>query len=171
MVSTDFRVGVPLTFGCGPFQAKLAAYHLSSHLGDEYMLRFPEYPRINYSRNAIVLGGSYYLTDALRLYAETEWAWYTDGGTKPWEFQFGVDYSPVSPWRNECGAPFFALNGQLRQEVHYGGDFVAQGGWQWRGGSRHLFRAGFQYFAGKSEQFEFFRSKEEKVGFALWYDH
>jgi hypothetical protein len=171
LISVDFRVGVPLTFGCGPFQVKLAAYHLSSHLGDEFSLRFPDYPRINYSRDAIVLGGSYYVTDALRLYAEAEWAWYTDGGTKPWQFQFGIDYSPV--WSSQAcrGAPFLALNGQIREEVDYGGSFVAQAGWQWRGDSNHLTRVGVQYFTGKSEQFQFFRRNEEKVGFAIWYDY
>ncbi len=171
LISVDFRAGVPLTFGRGPVQVKLAAYHLSSHLGDEFMLRFPEYPRINYSRDAIVLGGSYYVTDELRLYAEAEWAWYTDGGTKPWEFQFGLDYGPVWSWRSRCGAPFVALNGQLRDEVDYGGDFIVQAGWQWRGDSNHLFRVGVQYFTGKSDQFQFFRRNEEKVGIAMWYDY
>jgi len=171
LISVDFRVGVPLTFGCGPVQVKLAAYHLSSHLGDEFSLRFPDYPRINYSRDALVLGGSYYLTDDLRLYAEAEWAWYTDGGTKPWEFQFGLDYSPVWSWQSRCGAPFLALNGQLREEVDYGGTFVVQAGWQWRGESNHLFRVGVQYFTGKSDQFQFFRRNEEKIGIAMWYDY
>lgn len=171
MISTDYRVGVPLTYGSGPFQLKLAVYHLSSHLGDEYMLRFPEYPRVNYSRNAIVLGGSYYVTYDLRLYAEGEWAWYTDGGTKPWELQFGVDYSPVWSWRSGWGAPFLALNGQIREEVDYDGAFVLQTGWQWRGQSNHLVRVGVQYFTGKSDQFQFFRRKEEKMGIAMWYDY
>ncbi|MEN6367785.1 MAG: DUF1207 domain-containing protein [Thermoguttaceae bacterium] len=171
LISADFRVGVPLTFGAGPFQANLAAYHLSSHLGDEFMLRFPEYPRINYSRNALVLGGSYYLTDDLRLYAEAEWAFYTDGGTKPWEFQFGLDYSPQRSANRLTGSPFVALNGQIREEVDYGGSFVVQAGWQWRGASNHLFRVGVQYFTGKSDQYQFYQRNEEKVGFGIWYDY
>lgn len=171
LISADFRVGIPLTFGAGPFQAKLAAYHLSSHLGDEFMLRFPEYPRINYSRNALILGGSYYLTDDLRLYVEAEYGFYTDGGTKPWQFQFGIDYSPVRCWGSWRGAPFVALNGQIREEVDYGGSFVAQAGWQWRGASNHLFRMGVQYFAGKSDQYQFYQRNEEKVGVGIWYDY
>ena len=170
LVSVDFRGGIPLTFGSGPFRTKLAVYHLSSHLGDEYMLRFPEYPRINYSRNALVLGGSYYATDDLRLYAEAEWAFYTDGGTKPWEFQFGLDYSPIRSANCTKGSPFLAINGQIREEVDYRGTLVAQAGWQWRGSSNHLFRMGVQYSTGKSDQFQFYRRNEEKVGMAIWYD-
>jgi hypothetical protein len=170
LISVDFRVGIPLTYGSGPWQMKLAAYHLSSHLGDEFLLRFPGYPRINYSRNALVLGGAYYLTEDLRLYAEAEWAFATDGGAKPWEFQFGLDYSPVRSANLLRGSPFLALNGQIREEDDYGGSFVVQAGWQWRGPSSHLFRMGVQYFVGMSDQYEFYRRYEEKVGIGLWYD-
>ena len=170
LISADFRVGVPLTYGSGPFQAKLACYHLSSHLGDEYLLRFPDADRVNYSRNALVLGGSYHVRDDLRLYAEAEWAFYTDGGSKPWEFQLGIDYTPDYPADSRRGAPFVALNGQLREEVDYGGGFVAQAGWQWRGPTNRLFRVGVQYSTGKSDQYQFCQRNEDKVGIGIWYD-
>ena len=63
-----------------------------------------------------------------------------------------------------------ALNGQIREEVDYGGSFVVQAGWQWRGSSNHLFRVGVQYFTGKSDQYEFYRRNEEMFGIGLWYD-
>ena len=61
LVATDYRVGVPLTYGTERFQTKLAFYHLSSHLGDEYMVRHHTL-RINYSRNALVWGNSLFVT-------------------------------------------------------------------------------------------------------------
>lgn len=170
LVSADFRVGVPLTLGVGPLQAKLEVYHLSSHLGDEFMLRLPEHPRINYSRNALVLGASYFPTDDLRLYAEAEWAFYTDGGTRPWEFQFGLEYTPLRSAFGANGAPFLALNGQILEEVDYGGNVVVQAGWQWQGGSNHRMRVGVQYFSGKSDQYQFYSKNENKIGVGLWYD-
>jgi hypothetical protein len=170
LVSADFRYGIPLTLGLGRFQTKLAYYHLSSHLGDEYMLRFPQAPRINYSRNVLVWGNSFYLTEDLRLYAEAGWAMYTDGGTEPWEFQFGIDYSPLCPNWGLRGAPFVAINAHLREEVDFGGNLVVQTGWQWRGRNGHLLRMGMHYCTGKSEQFEFFRRNEDKLGLGLWYD-
>ena len=81
IVATDFRIGVPLTYGVGRYQTKLAYYHLSSHLGDEFMLRNPGTPRINYSREVIVWGHSWYGTDSLRLYGEVGWAFHVDGGS------------------------------------------------------------------------------------------
>lgn len=170
LVATDFRFGIPLTYGRGRYQTKLAYYHLSSHLGDEWMLRSDNWTRINYTRNALTWGHSYYLTDSLRLYAEAAWSFDTDGGAEPWEFQFGVEYVPAEVVVALRGAPFVALNAHLREEVDFGGNFVVQAGWQWRGPTGGLFRMGMQYFAGKSEQFEFFRRYEDKVGLGLWYD-
>jgi hypothetical protein len=170
LVSADFRGGIPLTYGYGPFRTKFGYYHLSSHLGDEYMVRHPDAERINFSRDCLVWGNSYYATDDVRLYAEAAWAFYYDGGTQPWEFQFGIDYSPLAP-TGIRGSPFLALNSHLREEVNFGGNMVVQTGWQWRGDTGHLFRLGMHYFAGKSEQFEFFNQYEEKVGLGLWYDY
>jgi len=170
LVSADYRIGVPLTFGIGPFQTKLAWYHLSSHLGDEFMLAHFGAERINYSRDAIVWGNSFHLTEDVRLYAEAEWAFYTDGGSEPWAFQFGIDYSPAEPVGHLRGAPFVAVNAHLREEVDFAGNLVVQTGWQWRGQSGHLFRFGMQYFTGKSDQFEFFRRNEDRLGLGIWFD-
>jgi hypothetical protein len=170
LMSTDFRFGIPLTFGRKRYQTKLAYYHLSSHLGDELMLKHPGTPRINFSRDVIVWGHSFYWTENLRLYGEAAWAFCHGGGSKPWEFQFGVEYSPAAP---SCprGAPFFAVNGHLREEFAFGGNLVVQTGWQWRGTSGHLFRLGMHYYVGASDQYEFFDQYEDKIGMAIWYDY
>jgi hypothetical protein len=170
LVAADFRAGVPLTYGNGPIRTKLAYYHLSSHLGDEYLLKNPTVTRYNYSRDVLVLGQSFYLNPDLRIYAEAGWAFVCDV-SEEWEFQFGVDYSPLVDTRGR-GAPFMALNGHLREEVDFGGNFVFQVGWQWRqAASGHLLRLGLEYFNGKSDQFEFFERYENKVGLAIWYDY
>jgi hypothetical protein len=167
--ATDFRFGLPLTYGIGPYQFKFAFYHISSHLGDELMLKHKDVPRINYSRNGFAWGNSYFLTRDVRLYAEAAWSFYCDGGAKPWEFLFGAEYSPAKV-TGRRPVPFLAVNSHLREEVNYGGNVVVETGYQWRGVSDHLFRAGMQYSAGKSDQYEFFTRNEEKVGLGLWYD-
>jgi len=169
VVATDYRFGIPVTYGRGPYQTKLAFYHLSSHLGDEYMLKHPGAARINFSRNALVWGHSYFWTNDVRLYGEVGWAVEADGGSRPWEFQFGVDYSPAAP-SGVKPVPFVAVNSHLREEVDFGGNLVLQTGLQWRGTTGHLFRMGMQYYTGKTDQYEFFRSSENKVGLAMWYD-
>lgn len=168
--AVDYRVGIPFTYGKDKWQAKLAVYHLSAHVGDEYLIRHPNFERINYVRDAIVLGGSVYPVDFLRLYGEVEFAFHTDGGAEPWAFQFGTELSPLR--YNGCGGdPFLAMNVSLREDVDFGGNFTLQTGWQWRGfNNRRLLRTGFHLLTGKSNQYEFFRRNETQLGIGVWYD-
>jgi hypothetical protein len=165
----DFRIGVPLTFGWGRYQMKIAWYHTSAHLGDEFAMKHPDFTRINFSRNAFVWGHSYYIVDDIRLYGEVDYGYWTDGGNEPWAFQFGVEYSPLV--RGARGAPFVALNGLLREENDFGGPFTFETGWQWRplrGGQ--LLRIGFHYQTGPSPLDEFYTDSEQQVGGGIWYD-
>jgi len=170
LVSADFRFGVPLTVRRGRWEAKLAYYHLSSHLGDELLERFPEMRRINYTRDVIVAGVAVRPNSFTRVYGEVGYAFYTGGGSQPWEIQFGIDLSSLEP-TDLRGTPFFAINGRLREEVDFGGNMTVQTGWQWRGHTGHLFRLGLHYFNGKSDQYEFFTQHEEQLGVGLWYDY
>lgn len=166
----DYRAGVPLTYANGGHEYKLAYYHLSAHIGDEYLLKHPDFDRINYSRDVIVLGYSYRPNDFWRLYAEGGYGVYVDGGADPWEFQFGIEYSTMRP-TGFRGSPFIATNVQLHQEVDFGGRFVFQAGWQWRGdGPGHLFRFGFHHLNGMSPQYEFLGNNEQQTGAGIWFD-
>jgi hypothetical protein len=168
--AADFRFGIPLTWGNEWRQFKLAYYHLSSHLGDEYLLKHPDYERLNFSRDAAVVGYSHYATPELRFYAEAAYAFFVDV-SRPWEFQFGIDYAPAGH-TGFRGAPFIAVNAHLRQEFDFGGNIAAQAGWAWRRSpSSGLFRVGVEYFNGHSEQYSFFGMVENKIGGAIWYDY
>lgn len=167
--SVDFRGGMPITFGFGKHRIKTGYYHLSSHLGDEFLIKNPGYDRLNYARDTLVLGYSYYSTPNLRYYGEVGWAFYTIVA-EPWEFRFGIDYAPQ--YRTGArGAPFFAVNTHLKQELNYSGNFTAQLGWAWRADNGpQLLRVGFQYFNGLSSQNSFVFNHEETFGFGVWYD-
>lgn len=168
--AVDFRGGVPLTYGVGAHRFKFAYYHLSSHLGDEFLLDNPGYPRLNFARDVLVLGYSYYWTEKLRLYGETGWAFYSDV-SMPWEFQFGLDWAPTRP-TGFRGEPFFAINAHLREDINFGGNLTAQTGWAWVGNqSNHLMRMGLHYYNGASSQFSMYHEHEEQLGFGVWYDY
>ncbi len=169
--AVDFRFGIPIIYGRGRQQWKFSYYHLSAHLGDERIIRqMSTAERINFSRDTLVLGYSFFPRPAWRLYGEAGWAFYNDEFTEPWEFQLGVDYAQPGP-TGFRGTPFFAINGHLREEVNFGGNVVAQLGWLWRGQSGRVMRTGLHYYNGKSNQFEFANQFEQQVGVGLWYDH
>jgi len=169
LVSSDFRVGVPFTFRRGRWEGKFGYLHLSSHLADEYIIDHDIVSRINYVRDSVVLGLAYRPIPAIRLYGEADWAFHTDGGAKPWEFQIGAEWSSAEP-TGALGAPFLAVNGEIRQDADFGGNVNAQAGWQWRGVTGRLFRIGADYFNGKSEERQFYRYFERRIGLGLWYD-
>jgi len=169
--SADYRFGVPLVYGVGRWQTKLAYYHNSAHLGDEAMLKYPWFPRTNYVRDCFVWGNSWYPLDWLRLYGEVGWAFYNAGGSEPWEFQFGTELIQARP-TGPLGAPFAAVNGMSRQELDWGGNVCVQAGWAWRGRrSEKLFRLGFEYLYGSDPQYEFVFYNQNRYGFGVWYDY
>jgi hypothetical protein len=167
--ASDFRFGIPLTYGEGKWQYKMGYYHLSSHLGDELIMRTGVNSRINYVRDAIIVGASYNPFPAWRLYGETAYAFYTAGGAEPWEFQFGAEYALPGP-TGAGGTPFIATNAHLREEINFSGDWTFQTGWLWRGMSGSMFRLGLHYMNGKSTNYQFFDRNEEQIGVGVWYD-
>ncbi len=168
--SADFRFGVPLILARNHLHYKLAYYHLSSHVGDEFLVRNPDFMRINFSRDVLVLGASYFPAPAARLYGETGYAFVEAEGSDQWEFQFGFDLAKPGPTGGR-GTPFLAVNGHLREEVRFGGNFALQAGWLWRGDTGRVMRTGLHYYSGKSPQFEFFDTFEQQLGFGLWQEY
>lgn len=170
VVSCDYKFGVPVSYARGRHATRFGYYHLSSHLGDEYLIKHPSARRINYSRDCLLLGHSIYFNERkMRVYAEAAWAFQTGEMAKPWEFQFGFEYAPNRP-TGLRPQPFFAIGGHLREEVDFGGNLIIQTGFLWQGISGHMLRMGLQYYVGMSDQYEFIDQYENKVGLGIWYD-
>ena len=173
MMANDFRFGFPITFGNKYWQFKTGYYHVSSHMGDEYMITNNAMSdRINYYRDSIVLGISRRFCQHFRVYAETAYAAFGCGEqTDPWEFQFGIEFAPIYPANGFRGSPFVAVNAQLFEELDFSGYLCVQAGWMWRGASNQMFRIGLQYINGYDDQYEFHYDNIQKIGFGIWYDY
>ena len=169
LIGDDFRFGIPLTYGGDNWEFKVGYFHISAHLGDEYILYVnPGANRINYVRDSAVLGAGYFFNPSLRVYGEIGIA-SPDGGAQPLEFQFGCESAQRDTGFR--GGPFAAVNGDIRQEVDYGGSVTVQFGWMWRRYVRGPnFRIGGEYFYGKSDEYEFFHQTESRIGWGIWYD-
>ena len=169
--ATDYRVGIPLTWREGPWQVKLGWYHLSAHVGEEFLFRNPDYYFREYFRDAAVLGVGFFPDPDSRVYGEVEYGYHHMGGSEPWHFQFGYDYSPIRPSIGFWPDPFFAINGTLMEEVDFSGGVNVVTGVQWRSdGPGRLFRLGLQYYNGNSLQYSFIEEHEESYGVGIWYD-
>lgn len=169
--AVDFRAGIVATWREGPWRLKAGYYHISSHLGDEFVIKNPGFTRLNYVRDSLIIGLMYDISPDLQIYGEFAPALNANGGAEPAEFQFGIQYSPyvVTGLR---GAPFAAVNGHLRQEFNFGGSVNVMAGWQWRGKyTNRQFRVGAQYYSGPSIQWSFLDRYESLAGVGMWFDY
>lgn len=171
--ATNFKFGVPLSFGNDMLQFKTGYYHVSSNMTDRtvYVNGVPVPKKeLDYSRDSWMLGISCQFPRALRVYAEADYA-FSGERMKPWHFQFGAEYSPLEISSGLRGNMFAAVNLRLLEEHDFDGNINVQLGWQWRGDANRIFRVGVQYLGGVSEQYEYIRAgREHKIGIGLWYD-
>jgi hypothetical protein len=167
--SCDYVFGFPITYGDEVWQFKFGYAHQSSHLGDEFSISHPGVDRVNYVRDSLEWGTSYYPNPAWRVYGEAAWCFHPDGGAGPWETQFGTELSRPGP-TGDHATPFVAVNGRVREDEEVVGDVNFQAGWLHRGILGQTLRYGFDYYHGKSSQSQFFRDSEQQFGMGVWYD-
>lgn len=168
---SDYRVGLYGTWKFDRISYRAGYYHISAHVGDEFLVANPLFTRINYVRDSLLAGVSYDLTDVNRVYTEVGYAAGVQGGAKPLELQMGAEYTPRAQ-TPAVGAPFAAVNGHLREDFDFKGGVNVVAGWGWQGPeSKRRFRLGLNYYNGPSLQYEFFDRWENLIGAGIWMDY
>ena len=169
--SMDYRFGTEMSWAEGPWAMKFGYFHISSHVGDEYLIRNPTFTRINYVTESWIVGGSYRPRDDMRLYVEIANAFRASGGAKRYQFQTGAEYMPIAK-NVRRGAPFAAVNLNFREAVDYDVSTTVQAGWSFQSlKSGRRIRFGAQYGDGPTSQFSFFQRRESCLGLGVWFDY
>ncbi len=169
--SMDFRFGTEMTWAEGPWAMKFGYFHLSSHVGDEYLINNPTFERINYVAESLVYGVSYNPSTTTRVYGEVAGAVKKSGGAKRMQYQTGAEWT-AKPRRPRGIAPFAAANLAFHESTEYHMATTLQAGWCYQGPkSDRRLRFGMQYGDGPSSQFQFFKRNEEYLGFGIWFDY
>ena len=73
LINADYYGGLVLTYGYKDWSFRLRGFHISSHIGDEFLLDHPDFDRRNASAEYVDLYASYDLTDEIRLYGGAGW--------------------------------------------------------------------------------------------------
>jgi hypothetical protein len=167
-IGTDFRVGLSLSYGEGPWAIRLQHFHESDHLGDELVIRTSR-KRIEYRREDIGLGLSYKPDPQYRLYAEGGYGFFLGDPNKPWRAQVGAEWEG-SAWFPLGGRPFAAVDLQTWEESKWDPNVNLQFGvlfWNERQ-SRSL-RFSLDLYRGRDPLGEFLRDKLRylALGFSL----
>ncbi|MDO4584372.1 MAG: DUF1207 domain-containing protein [Planctomycetia bacterium] len=170
---TDYRFGAPLTFRKGAWEAKFGYYHISSHLGDEKLVRDYQNTGIvyrrNYVRDALMLGIAFRPDANWRFYFGFDYAFYTDDGAEPWQFELGAEYSPIL-LPSLQGSPFLAVHLRWSEENNYHIYTAFEVGWQWKTLYQQTCRTGLYLMSGPADQYQYYNSHENQIGYGFWYD-
>lgn len=174
LVNTEYYVGLPLTYAYGNWAHRLRVYHISSHLGDEYVKTHKNFKRLNKSFEAFDYSLSYMITDDIRVYVGPGSIIHSDSEMrlKPLYIQYGMDiHLNKIQWKELYGRPFLSMHFENAQDTKWKMDATFAIGYEW-GRSEHLgrkVRLALQYHSGFSQDGQFSRKHNDYVQLIVSY--
>ncbi|MBS0645872.1 MAG: DUF1207 domain-containing protein [Verrucomicrobia bacterium] len=136
MVNSDFYVALLLTYAVNHWSWRFRLWHLSSHLGDEFLLSNPGFTRYNVSDNGVDLFVSWQPNPALRIYFGLgDILWEDDEfRTKPFYIEWGSEirlFGCRDHFNRLYVQPFLAMHFRSWQENSFNVDQTYTLGFEW----------------------------------------
>lgn len=179
MVNTDYFVGIPLSYAYDKWSWRMRIYHISSHLGDEFIVDHPDFVccgrRKNPSFEAIDLFASFQASQGIRLYGGPGIVFHSDSSfhMKPFYLQYGGEFrfgGRKYYYHKLYGTFYVAMNFENWEERNWSLDSTVQTGYEWsklQGVGRKC-RIYISYHSGFSYEGQFFNKRVNygQVGFS-----
>ena len=122
LVNSDFRIGLPLSIRSGTWESRLTLRHVSSHLGDDYLVRFLEATAPRDTTGVGAFGQTSKdgvegllarrVGESMRLYVGGDLNFHTNKRMSRAGVRLGGEWEPVQP--GEGSWPFFASDIEYR---------------------------------------------------------
>lgn len=126
LVNADYYVAFPLSYAIGPWSFRLRPYHISSHLGDEFLLLHPGFDRRNASSEYIDFFVSWQKNEHLRIYGGLGGIIRSDKEFRQRKFYAEYGAEVFFPWFRKylcCShlliEPFFAMHFRTYADFDY----------------------------------------------------
>lgn len=174
MFNSDFFVALLFGFAVDKWSFRLRLWHLSSHLGDEFILSNHDFPRYNLSDESIDLFVSWKYNPIIRLYGGLGYILFRDVTfpEKPLYAEGGVELRPFGLREDNLHAqPIFAMHFRFWEEHDFDIDQTYVVGMEWskfQDVGRKI-RTFFEYHQGFSREGQFSRQRSNYYGFRLSY--
>jgi hypothetical protein len=168
LMNADYYVGIPVTYAFGPWAFRLRGFHISSHVGDEFLLNHRHdrhFKRKNPSAEYIDFFVSYYLREDIRLYGGLGVVaamdesfpigrFYAEAGAELHMSQLGF----IDLHDQIYGRPFYGMHFhfQTKHERHVDQTYVLGYEWGKLCGLQRILRAFIEYHDGYSCEGQFF---------------
>ena len=164
LVNTDFYVGIPLTYAVNQWSFRWRVYHISSHLGDEFLVNHPGFHRKNPSIEATDFYTSYQATEGIRVYFGPGVIFHSDKSypeKPPLYIQYGTEarFWGCKFYKQQLfGTCFFAMHIRNVQWLHWNFDGTYRLGYEFSKlagiGRKLRFYAGFHQGYSLEGQFQ-----------------
>lgn len=174
LVNTDYYVGVPITYAKGNWAFRLRPYHVSSHVGDEFLIDHHHFHRKNRSYEALDVSADYSISPHLRVYGVLGSVLFSDKEMpmKNAYVEYGFEArGPRTDFRQLFGQPFLAVHMRNWQEVRFAEDVSYALGYEWGkiNGIGRKIRAFIEYHRGFSPDGQFSKKRTNYFGLRLAY--
>lgn len=162
IVNADYFIGFQSSYAYDKSSYRLRMYHMSSHLGDEFLLAHPQVERLNPSFEAIDFFASYQLTEAIRGYGGVGYIFRSDRtfSLHPLYAELGVELRLLGKVDERKGLfmqPFFGMHFRHWEDRGWESDSTYVLGCEWgklKGGIRQT-RLYMEYHDGFSLEGQF----------------
>ncbi len=169
IVNTDFYVGIPLTYAVNQWSFRWRVYHISSHLGDEFLVNHPGFHRVNPSIEATDFYTSYQASEGIRLYVGPGVIFHSDPSyleKPPLYIQYGTEarFWGCKFYKQKLfGTCFFAMHLRNMQWLDWNFDGTYRLGYEFSKlagvGRKFRFYAGFHQGYSLEGQFQEYRTR------------
>lgn len=168
LVNQDYMLAIPLTYAFDRYAFRLRPYHISGHLGDEFIVNHPQYlyKRKNPSFEAIDFITSYQFSSGLRGYFGPGIIVHSDRsfGMKTFYIMYGMElriFGKKFQYHQLYGTPFLAIHLENWQQHHWSLDSFFKMGYELsklQGIGRKM-RVYVDYHQGYSYEGQFFNER------------
>ena len=174
LINTDFYVGIPVTYAQNNWRARARLYHISSHVGDEYLLRHKHLNRKNKSFEALDLSGAYYVLPELYFFGTVGSLLASDDEMpqKRLYLEYGFEVRGEKVFFNQLyRSPFLSVFMRNAQDTDFDQDLGLALGYEWGKIQNigRLFRAYIEFHDGFIPDGQFSRKKSKYVAFKIAY--
>lgn len=178
--NADYYCGIPITYAIDRWAFRLRAYHISCHIGDEFLLLHPRFGRLNPSAEYLDFFVSHDLTNDIRVYGGVGWTFDQDESFEmsPFYAEAGVEVrlqelGNIDLCNCLYGTPFYAMHWRYRKDFKHHMDMTYVLGYEWGKltGLARKVRAYFEYHDGYSLEGQFAKFPTKYVSFRLSYSY
>jgi hypothetical protein len=171
LINADYFVGAPISYRSGSWSYLARFYHISTHLGDEYMLT-PEgkkVKRINLSYEGLDILASHNF-DGLRLYGGGGYILHKEPSyIKRLKIQGGAEYYATNTYFGGLFRPVMGIDIKSEEQGKWTPGISCKAGVQLENSSliSNKVQLMLEYYSGKSMHGQFYRDRIQYVGIGI----